>query len=95
MPAKFSLNVNGKAATVNVANRQLPLLRARRNDPGLRGPRGGQSGGGTVHIVGRAVHSIRMRIAITGGRRGAYAGMTGRIDAAVYSPRPGRLQINL
>jgi nicotinate dehydrogenase subunit A len=58
---KVILNVNGKAAVVDVDDPDMPLLYALRNDLALRGPRFGcglaQCGACTVHIDGKAMRS--------------------------------------
>jgi len=73
MPAKITLNVNGKAATVNVDDPKMPLLYALRNDLGLHGPRYGcglgQCGACTVHIDGKAVRSCQLPIAKAVGKK--------------------------
>ncbi len=73
MPAKITLNVNGKAATVNVDDPDMPLLYALRNDLGLHGPRYGcglgQCGACTVHIDGKAVRSCQMPVAKAVGKK--------------------------
>ena len=73
MPAKITLNVNGKASTVNVDDPQMPLLYALRNDLGLHGPRFGcglgQCGACTVHIDGKAVRSCQMPIQKAAGKQ--------------------------
>jgi nicotinate dehydrogenase subunit A len=61
MAVSQSLNVNGKAVSVTVADPDMPLLYALRGDLGLHGPRFGcglsQCGACTVHIDGKAVRS--------------------------------------
>ena len=71
--AKFTLNVNGKAATVTADDPQMPLLYALRNDIGLNGPRFGcglaQCGACTVHIDGKAVRSCRYPVSKAAGKK--------------------------
>ena len=61
MAGTVSLNVNGRAATVQADDPDMPLLYALRNDLGLHGPRFGcglgQCGSCTVHVDGKAVRS--------------------------------------
>jgi nicotinate dehydrogenase subunit A len=56
-----SLNVNGKAVTVQVDDPEMPLLYALRDNLALHGPRFGcglaQCGACTVHVDGKAVRS--------------------------------------
>jgi nicotinate dehydrogenase subunit A len=58
MTQKFTLNVNGKAQTVD-ADPDMPLLYALRNDLGLNNPQFGcglaQCGACTVHMDGNAI----------------------------------------
>ncbi len=55
---KITLNVNGKPATINADDPQMPLLYALRDDLGLHGPRFGcglgQCGACTVLVDGKA-----------------------------------------
>jgi nicotinate dehydrogenase subunit A len=56
-----TLNVNGKAVTVQVDDPDMPLLYALRDNLALQGPRFGcglaQCGACTVHVDGKAVRS--------------------------------------
>ena len=65
---KFALNVNGKPATIDADDPQMPLLYALR-DVGLHGPRFGcglgQCGACTVLIDGKAVRSCVMPVEAT------------------------------
>ena len=61
MAQRKSLNVNGKAVTVDIDDPEMPLLYALRDNLALHGPRFGcglaQCGACTVHIDGEAVRS--------------------------------------
>ncbi len=63
MPTTVLLNVNGRDASVQVDDPDMPLLYALRNDLGLHGPRFGcglgQCGSCTVHVDGEAVRSCQ------------------------------------
>eukprot|EP01035_Chromulina_nebulosa_P053673 gene53673-73401_t len=69
-PQSFTLNVNGRAATVSVDDPDMPLLYALRNDLHLHGPRFGcglgQCGACTVHIDGVATRSCITPISSVG-----------------------------
>ena len=70
---KVSLSVNGKPATIDVADPQMPLLYALRDDLGLHGPRFGcglgQCGACTVHIDGKAARSCVMPMGAMTGKK--------------------------
>ena len=70
---KITMNVNGKPATVNVDDPQMPLLYALRDELGLHGPRYGcglaQCGACTVHVDGAAVRSCVMPVSAAAGRK--------------------------
>jgi nicotinate dehydrogenase subunit A len=61
MAVAKTLNVNGKAVTVQVDDADMPLLYALRDNLALHGPRFGcgmaQCGACTVHVDGKAVRS--------------------------------------
>ncbi|MDP4006459.1 (2Fe-2S)-binding protein [Methylobacterium sp. NEAU K] len=61
MAQQMSLDVNGRAAPVNVDDPDTPLLYVLRDELGLHGPRFGcglgQCGACTVHVDGQAVRS--------------------------------------
>jgi nicotinate dehydrogenase subunit A len=61
MAVSKSLNVNGKAVSINIDDPEMPLLYALRDNLELRGPRFGcglgQCGACTVHVDGKAVRS--------------------------------------
>ena len=61
MASSVPLNINGRAAAVEVDDPDMPLLYALRDNLGLHGPRFGcglgQCGSCTVHIDGEAVRS--------------------------------------
>ena len=69
---KFTLDVNGKRATIDVDDPQTPLLYALRDNLGLHGPRFGcglgQCGACTVHVDGRAVRSCVTPVASVAGK---------------------------
>jgi nicotinate dehydrogenase subunit A len=64
MPKSIQLNVNGKAATIQVDDPDMPLLYALRDNLGLHGPRFGcglgQCGACTVHVDGKAMRSCQI-----------------------------------
>ena len=68
---KITLNVNGKPATVDADDPQMPLLYALRNDVGLHGPRFGcglgQCGACTVLVDGKALRSCVMPVGAMAG----------------------------
>src|SRR5438132_13762832 len=61
MPTAIRLHVNGRPASVTVADPDMPLLYVLRDNLGLHGPRFGcglgQCGSCTVHVDGEAVRS--------------------------------------
>ena len=71
MSQKFSLNVNGKAQTVDV-DPDMPLLYALRNDCELKGAKFGcglaQCGACTVVMDGAAIRSCRTPVRAAAGR---------------------------
>jgi nicotinate dehydrogenase subunit A len=70
---KIALTVNGKSATINADDPQMPLLYALRDDLGLRGPRFGcglsQCGACTVLMDGKPVRSCVFPVGATGGKK--------------------------
>ena len=71
MAQKFTLNVNGKAHSVE-ADPDMPLLYALRDDIGLNNPRFGcglaQCGACTVHVDGKPMRSCSAPAYMAGGR---------------------------
>ncbi len=72
MSSRLTLRVNGKSRAISVADPQMPLLYALRNDLDLRGPRFGcglaQCGACTVHVDGAAVRSCAYPVAQAAGK---------------------------
>ncbi len=72
MSSRLTLRVNGKSRAIAVADPQMPLLYALRNDLDLRGPRFGcglaQCGACTVHVDGAAVRSCAYPVAQAAGK---------------------------
>lgn len=72
MAQKFTLNVNGKAHTVDV-DPDMPLLYALRNDIGLNNPHFGcglaQCGACTVHLDGQAIRSCITPVSAAVGKK--------------------------
>ena len=70
---KIALNVNGKPATIDASDPQMPLLYALRDDVGLHGPRFGcglgQCGACTVLVDGKAVRSCVMPVGAMAGKK--------------------------
>jgi nicotinate dehydrogenase subunit A len=70
MPTAIRLHVNGRPASVTVADPDMPLLYVLRDNLGLHGPRFGcglgQCGSCTVHIDGEAVRSCMMALSAVG-----------------------------
>ena len=70
---KIALNVNGKPATINADDPQMPLLYALRDDIGLHGPRFGcglgQCGACTVLVDGKAIRSCVMPVDAMAGKK--------------------------
>jgi nicotinate dehydrogenase subunit A len=70
---KVSFRLNGKPASVNADDPEMPLLYALRDDLGMHGPRFGcglgQCGACTVHIDGKAVRSCVMPVAAVTGKK--------------------------
>ncbi len=70
---KYTLNVNGRKATVDADDPTMPLLYALRDDAGLHGPRFGcglgQCGTCTVHVDGRAMRSCVVPISFVGNKK--------------------------
>jgi len=70
---KITLNVNGKPATINADDPQMPLLYALRDDVDLHGPRFGcglgQCGACTVLVDGKAVRSCVMPVGAMAGKK--------------------------
>ena len=69
MSQRFSLNVNGKAQTVE-ADPDMPLLYALRNDLGMNNPQFGcglaQCGACTVHLDGQPIRSCITPVSAVG-----------------------------
>jgi nicotinate dehydrogenase subunit A len=70
---KLQLNVNGKPASVQVDDPEMPLLYALRDELGLHGPLFGcglgQCGACTVHVDGKAVRSCSVPVSFAKGRK--------------------------
>ena len=70
---KLTLNVNGRAAPVDVDDPQMPLLYALRDNLGLHGPRFGcglaQCGACTVHVDGAAARSCVVPVGSVTGKK--------------------------
>ena len=70
---KVNFTLNGKAASINADDPEMPLLYALRDDLGMHGPRFGcglgQCGSCTVHIDGKAVRSCSMPVSAVGGKK--------------------------
>ena len=70
MPTAIRLHVNGRPASVTVADPDMPLLYVLRDNLGLHGPRFGcglgQCGSCTVHIDGESVRSCMMPLSAVG-----------------------------
>ena len=69
--ARYSLNVNGEARTVDV-DADTPLLYVLRDNLALKGPKFGcglsQCGACTVHVAGEAVRSCALPVEAVGSR---------------------------
>ena len=70
---KIALNVNGRPATIDADDPQMPLLYALRDNVGLHGPRFGcglgQCGACTVLVDGTAVRSCVMPVGAMAGKK--------------------------
>src|SRR6266852_8371126 len=70
---KYTLNVNGRKATVDADDPTMPLFYALRDGAGLHGPRFGcglgQCGACTVHVDGRAMRSCVVPISFVGNKK--------------------------
>jgi nicotinate dehydrogenase subunit A len=70
---KLALNVNGKAVSVQVDDREMPLLYALRDDLALHGPRFGcglgQCGACTVLVDGKAERSCSVPVGSVTGKK--------------------------
>jgi nicotinate dehydrogenase subunit A len=70
---KLALNVNGKAVSVQVDDREMPLLYALRDDLALHGPRFGcglgQCGACTVLVDGNAERSCSVPVGSVTGKK--------------------------
>jgi len=70
---EYTLNVNGRKATVDADDPTMPLLYALRDDAGLHGPRFGcglgQCGACTVHVNGHAMRSCVVPISFVGNKK--------------------------
>ena len=90
MSQPIKLRVNGKAASLTVADPQMPLLYALRNDLGLKGPRFGcglsQCGSCTVHVDGQAVRSCVYPVSRAAGHE------VTTLEGLGSAERPSRLQ---
>ncbi len=90
MAQQIKLKVNGKAATLNVDDPDMPLLYALRNDLELNGPRFGcglsQCGACTVHVDGQSVRSCVYPVWSAAGHE------VTTLEGLGSANKPGRLQ---
>ena len=70
---KVAFHLNGKPASVSIADPDMPLLYALRDDLGMHGPRFGcglgQCGACTVHVDGQAVRSCSIPVSAVAGKK--------------------------